>query len=210
MSNYKVKTDFSHATDTTIAPFATNVLKHMEKNDHFKTPVPSLKDLQSATNAFEKSAKEAKDGTKEQTDIKNTKKKELANTLSKLAQFVNFSSDGDKAKLDSSGFELQSSKSSIGILPAPSELHVKDGANAGELVVSYSKVAKATSYRIIYTADNTQSDSKWLSRTSTTTSLLISGLAEAHKYYFKVAALSSEAMKNDHFNYTDTVSRISQ
>ncbi|NOQ32026.1 MAG: hypothetical protein GQ570_12985 [Helicobacteraceae bacterium] len=210
MSNYKIKTDMSKLTSTSVTTFAHDVLKHMKNNDHFKKPTPSLKELEDATLSYKQASSDAIEGTKEQTDIKNQKKKELTNVLSKLAQFVNFSADGDKTALDSSGFTLAESKSSIGILDAPSSVHVKDGSNHGELEVSYSKVAKAKSYKIIYTIDQTQEESKWLSKQSNSTTLLVTGLEKAKEYFFKVAAVSSEAIKNDHFNYTDVVSRISQ
>ncbi|NOQ31458.1 MAG: hypothetical protein GQ570_10070 [Helicobacteraceae bacterium] len=212
MSKLKVKISFKHLNEGTLAEFATSVCDKMQNNSHFKTPTPPIKEVQKATDAYSSSHTIAKEvTTKENTAIKNEKKAELTDLLSALAGYVNLASKGNEVALESSGFEMASSSSApIGVLDAPAEIHAKDGNNSGEIEISFSKVAKATSYIILFTKDADQENAKWDAKLVTKTKNLVTGLEEGVKYFFKVCATSAKSSELDRYNYTDVVSRISQ
>jgi len=84
------------------------IVLSMTGNTNFPLPAPPLTDITTATNDLETAqtqANAARQASESKTEIQNQKEDDFDKQLTKLANHVEDQSDGDKAKIESSGME---------------------------------------------------------------------------------------------------------
>lgn len=210
MSKRKAVINFKQYKDNDLVEIAQLIVSKMSLNADFPKPVPTLTVIQTAITEYSAALVKAKDGTKQDTQIKNDKKLVLEDLLAKLGNYVNGITEGDLAKLDGSGFPITKLPEPIGILPVPENFHVTTGDNSGEALLNFSSVPKATGYIGLFaTVPAPENNEEWYSKLfSNSRGCSITGLKSGTKYIFKLAAASSEANKMSKYNFTPPVEKI--
>ena len=211
MRKQKVVIGFARYNDAEFAATSQNIINNMTNNPDFPDPSPTIESVDEALKAFKDALEKSVEGTKKDTAHKNEKRRKLKLQISNLGNYVNSVANGDLVKLDSSGFPLSKLPEPVGILPHPDYIHVIDGENHGELAVEISNVPKASGYIVLYSEVPAPADFKnWHSKTFSKARGVLVDLKSATKYAFKGAAMSPEANRLNHYNYTEPVERITQ
>lgn len=119
----------------------------------YSSPTPTLAVVTTALNKFISANAAAADGGVALTAAKNAARAELVALLRNLASYVQVACKGSYENLLLSGFPPQKpSRTSIGVLPAPSNLTVDLGARSGELDAKANPVTGAAIYNWKLTA----------------------------------------------------------
>jgi hypothetical protein len=202
----KVLTTFQ-LTEEMLLVQAKTVIYSMTNNPNFENPMPSTTELDALCLAYDNALIKAKQ-TKSFQDVeaKNISKSTLQNALTVMANYVNLMANGDVAKLESSGFELNKIAQKHGILDAPHAIHLSSNLE-GQVDIRIDKVENAGGYLISYKASD---EEIWQNILFSKTSGTVKDLKSVAKYEFKVAATSSAANKLHEYNYTQIASVVVQ
>lgn len=90
----------------------------------------------------------------------NEKVDRIYKVLNDIVGYVNIKSNGDEAKMLSSGFDLPKDSAPVGALPKVMNVVLKEGLGSGELVVSFNNLRGANSY-IIEVTNTVMDESSW-------------------------------------------------
>ena len=113
----------------------------------YKTPVPSLPDVQTASDNFSEAVAAAADGGPSATSKKNNLRLILVGLLRQLANYVSSACGGDMTNLLLSGFPAQKSvRQPVGPLSAPANVTIQLGPLSGQLVTKVNPVFGAAIY----------------------------------------------------------------
>lgn len=124
-----------------------SAINGLTNNPSFATPAPTLAAVTTALGAFTTALADAVNGGRQMTVIKNARRAELVSLMRQLASYVTVTSDGDMAKLLSSGFPYQKPvRTPVGKLPAPDAPTLRLSVKSGQLDVSISPIYGAASY----------------------------------------------------------------
>lgn len=172
------------------------VLEAMITNEEiFPDPLPSLEILQTAKEDYEsKLAISSKTRGLQDISLKNEAKAVLADTLQKLAFYVNTIADGHRPTLYASGFRI-TSPALKGQLPyAPSWIKSGDGHLSGSVRVDFQKVAgSGIAYEYCYAVtDDLDGIPEWgdIIHTRTTRKNIIGGLIPRTVVHIRVRAVN--------------------
>lgn len=166
---------------------ARAVVAAMTGNPNFPTPLPTLADVTTATDALEL-AQQALPGGPAATEIRDIRERELDRLMSDLQVYVESVAQGDAEIVLSSGMELRDPQSPVGILAAPAELTIKQGPAEGSVKLKWTSVRKNSGYRVEGTTNPSEG---WpMVYQSEKARLGIYDLEPGTKYYFRVATLS--------------------
>ena len=206
MKNFirRVVKAFKQLSEAKILTFAQNVTASMAGAvTVFPTPVPALADINDQITAYAGYLQSAASRDKVQVQYKKQAKTELLLMLSLLADYVNFTGQGDAAILAQSGFDLNKIPEPI-TLKAPSGVTLIDGGNSGELILKFRGVKGAFSYLFQYTSDVTLGS--WITIAATTTSYTFTGLSKGTTYYCRAVSVGA----NQQLMNSIVLSRVSQ
>ena len=190
----KVKLSLKTMTVTAKVQFARQVVTSLTGNATFSNPEPPLSDLTDAANNLEaafNTAIVAHQNAMEKTSLMDDADTVLCNIFAKLGNYVDNTSDGDEAKILSSGMSVKAKPVPIGSLPQPTALAATEGDNEGEIDLSWDKVFGARSYVVEYTPDPITPTGWKSGGVSTKSSKSISSLQSGVKYWFRVAAVGA-------------------
>lgn len=198
MSISKVIRDFSTGqyTDPELVVKTTHVVEQMTGNSNFPTPNPPLEVITEANASFASALQNVEGGSREDTVVKNNRRKILENLLKIETEYVQQVSEGNEAIILSSGFDVNKKPAIVGPLPKASGLIVKAGENKGSIMVACNVVPNAAFYEFEYTDAPVHAGSIWNKRTSTKHRLLIEGLTSGKQYVFHVAGAGSDPSRN--------------
>lgn len=194
----KVSSDFSRAkySDAEL-PVRTNlIIGKVTNNPLFPEPVPTMAILQAANNAYYKALDRVKDGSKEDTVVKNNLREELESLLRQLALYVQMTSKGDEAAILSAGFEVHKRREAGGQLDKPVNVQVKPASNHGSMQISCNVVKRAVSYLFEYRELPANGENSWEQVISTRHKIQVDGLASGKQYAFRVAGISPDPSRN--------------
>src|ERR1019366_1259693 len=202
----KVVKSFKQLADAKLLTFGQNVTASIANAvGVFATPTPPLADVNSELGNYANLLQTAAARDKIQVALKNESKQNLLLLLSRLADYVNLTAQGNEAVLAMSGFDLNKVPQPVNI-KAPAGVMLQDGGNSGEMVLKFKSVAGASSYLFQYTTDTLLADTSWVSIASTTTSYTFSGLTKGATYYCRAVAVGS----NQQLMNSIVVNRVSQ
>ena len=190
----KVKLSLKTMTVTAKVQFARQVVTSLTGNATFSNPEPPLSDLTDAANNLEaafNTANVAHQNAMEKTSLMDDADTAINNILTKLGNYVDSTSNGDEAKILSSGMSVKAKPVPIGSLPQPTALAATEGDNEGEIDLSWDKVFGARSYVVEYTPDPITPTGWKSGGVSTKSSKSISSLQSGVKYWFRVAAVGA-------------------
>lgn len=211
MKKQKARIDFSRVPDNDLTELAQLIYNKMFGNPDFPNPTPTLIVFQTSITDYSDALIKAKDGTKQDTAEKNSKRKALEENLSILGDYVNDTAKGDVVKLEGSGFPLTKVPEPVGILPPPESFDVTVCKNPGDVKIKISVVKRASGYIVLFAkVPPPVNDAEWQSKTFSMSRGLITGLESGKKYVLKAAAASREANKIGLYNFTEPVEVIVQ
>ncbi|MEO6831610.1 MAG: fibronectin type III domain-containing protein [Chitinophagaceae bacterium] len=184
---HKVKTNFSRLSIPDKARKAASLVTALTGNENFSTPKPALETLTATVKALDAAKEAALDGGKSKTEALHACEDKLDAMITTLAGYVQSESEGDKAKILSSGFEVREKPKQGQPLENPENVHGKPGTHEGEVIVNWDAVDNARSYKVEMSTDGT---SEWRGVGITTSSkLTLNGLVSGAKPWFRVSAI---------------------
>src|SRR6478672_2905144 len=146
----RIRTNVSGLSDAELTVKTGFIINSRKDNVYFPNPIPTLAEVKAALDAF--TAALANMGTgKEQTIIKNQARATLLSLLTGLALNVQLSSKGDELALESSGFDIITRRSAVGVLPKPVNFVAKPADLPGSVKLSMKSIDGAKSYLYEYT-----------------------------------------------------------
>lgn len=173
--------------------FTRQIIMDMSNNPNFAAPSPDLTTLSHAAAALEtayNAALQARANAKTQTSIMGQKSATLDLLLMQEASYVQNSSGGDKAKIESAGFDVRDTPTPIGQLPPPAEPKAVPSQNSGTILLSWKKVRGAKSYLVERAVDSNRLE--WgAAATSTKSKAVVNTMTSGLRYWFRVAAVGS-------------------
>jgi hypothetical protein len=189
MSDAKVLINFSSSvyTDLEVGNKSDDIIEMMTNNPNFQIPLPELDAVRVANTTYQTSLINLKNGTKEDTAIKNQNRRVLEKALKNLGLYVQIKSNGDEAIILSSGFDVAGKRVPVGKLPKPEGFGVKVGVAKGTVVVYCIAITYANFYEVEYAEVQADGTRNWIKLTSTKHKLEITGLASGKQYVFRMA-----------------------
>jgi hypothetical protein len=174
---------------------AKMIIQKMTGNAYFATPVPPLLDIQAQVTKTEKAktnADAAKQTSIEMTALQHQEEKALDSELSKLANYVEVTADGDAAIIESAGMTPASKPTSVGTLPQPQNCGITTGDNAGELDPHCDNVKGAKTYVWQINTVDPVKEGDWKDAITTTKSTcIIPNLISGSRCWVRVAAVGA-------------------
>lgn len=174
--------------------FARQVVIDMTGNPNYTTPAPALTAITTAATALEtayNAALTARQVAKSKTAAMVDAEKALDVLVMQLANYVENTSGGDEAKIESSGFSVcRIPAPPIGPLPAPTDVSLAPNENPGTMDMDWRGVHGARSYVIERAADAPVL--AWVGAGTTTRSrAIVNTMTSGTKYWFRVAAVGA-------------------
>lgn len=190
MKKLKVLLDFIKLAVAEKIAFYRNVIAKLTDNATFPTPIVPLTEAKAAVDKMEVSYLASKDGSHTAIATLRADEEAVDKIFHKEATYVDSVSDGDESKILSSGFHASKQPDSI----QKPVLAVEDGPNSGSVKLVARAVPKAGAYIWQYSKDTLPTDeSGWkLAGTGTRSFFELTGLTVAAKYYFRMAAVTTE------------------
>ncbi|MCA9219681.1 MAG: fibronectin type III domain-containing protein [Planctomycetales bacterium] len=164
----------------------------MTGNASYPTPSPDLAAVSSAADNLEAAYNEAQAVrllAKEKTVAQDAREREADGVLTQLAAYVEATSGGDTATIQSAGMDVRDEAAPVGDLPAPGDLTATAGDMDGEIDLDWDSVRRASSYLVQQSPDPPGS---WQQVAVVTKSKhTVTGLESGAKYWFRVAAIGA-------------------
>jgi hypothetical protein len=187
----KIRTSISNLSDAEAVAKGNVVVTSMENNPHFPNPNPTVPEVKIGLDAFTGALANMGSG-KEQTIIKNKARDNFSFLFSSLAFNAQATSRGDELALESSGFDIISRRTAVGILTKPESFGAKPGGVNGSVKLSMKAIDGAKSYIYEYTSMPVTDDSEWISTFSSRASVTITGLVSGTQYCFRAVAVGTD------------------
>ncbi len=176
---------FSKLSDDEFNTESQTIIVKMTGNVNYPDPTPSIEEVSTARSEYDASLAAAKSGGREQTAIKNQKRKILEDLLGKLGLYVELNCKNDLSILFSSGYKAKKDSEPIGVLDEPSNFRVVNGVNSGTIKLSLDPIKGADVYFYQWAPVPVNGDTIWESELGKT-SITIKGLIPGKEYAFRV------------------------
>ena len=192
MAKIKIITSYSKLRDDDLDTKSQVIINSMKDNANFPSPVPDLDELSKIRDAYVSALTAKQSGNKQATALKNETRIALETELTALAMYVQLNCRNNEVVALSSGFDLAKSRSAIGVLSAPTDFKVVNGAGSGSFVLSSKKVVGAKSYIFEYTLAPFTADSVWTAQSGSAKSITLEGLTPGQQYAFRMAGVGAD------------------
>lgn len=176
--------------DAELHSFAQVVLKLMNGNINFPSPVPTFAIFETTVESYGTALVNAGDRSRTAIAVKNALKLDVSNGLRNWAQYVNILSDGDAEKIASSGLKEAKQREPLHIA-APVIKKIMQGINPGELLVQVQKTKGVKSFNYMITKDPITESTEWQVFGDSRSKFLFENLEQGAKYWIKVVAIGS-------------------
>ena len=186
------KLELRKKTDSEFDEYVLDKIQKVPVN--FPVTDPTIADVTLKHTDYHKAVVKAIDGTKADTDDKNTQRRELGIMTTNLANDCARRSNGDTTMFLTTGFAVKSPGSPTGILPAPQNFRFLAGDNEGEMKTDWKRVPKAKSYEVRLGTDAANPDSWIIIKIVSGSKVLYTGLESGIKYYGRVRAIGSRGL----------------
>ena len=208
MGKAQVSVDYSNNkyTDDELVTECNSVHSKMSGNLHFPDPKPTMVELAAGIKAFSDSKVAATGGSTTLTAVKNENRVLLEAQMAEEGVTVQEASGGVASIILSSGMHLYKIPGLIGELGMVTGFVVKTNDVKNKVTGSCDAMENATFYELLYTTAPETSASIWQTKTSTKSSITISGLPSFIPYVFKMCACGS----NDARNYTNGITKAAE
>ena len=208
MAKAEVSVDYSinKYGDNELITEGLSIVKKMTDNSSYPTPTPTLTVLSDAIKAFSDAKADAAGGSVTLTAEKNEKREIVEALLGEMGVYVQAASGGVASVILSSGMHLHKTPGIIGELGMVTGFNLKTNDVKNKVTGNCDPMTDAIFYELLYTLAPETSASIWQTKTSTKSSITISGLPSYIPYVFKMAAAGT----NDNRNYTGGVTKAAE
>lgn len=192
----KAKLELQKKTIPEKIQFAGEIVTNMKDNANFPDPTPDIQHISKVSDELKIANSEAlaaRQIAESKTQIQLQKEEAFDSALTKLAHYVEDTSDGDAAKIKSAGMEayIPGGAAPVGELPAPENFSASAGDKAGEIDLSWDYVKGAKSY-IMQKQLDPHDDTQWEhAAIATKSKAIIENLERGKQYWFRVAAVGT-------------------
>ncbi|HMF57845.1 MAG TPA: fibronectin type III domain-containing protein [Pyrinomonadaceae bacterium] len=204
----KIKLNFKDLSIPEKVARARQIVTALTNNTDFPSPQPTLAQVSAAINDLDTAyteAQAARQEAKARTSAQNQKEDAVDRAVSRLASYVESASDGDETKIKGAGLDTRTvGSSSSDEITAPAALAATAGNHEGEIDLHWDKVSKARSYVIEMSADPPTVTSWQHKAVSLKSQATVEGLTSGTKYWFRVAAVST----NGQSGWSDPATKI--
>jgi len=189
----KVKQDLHSKSHIGKADYGDNVINKLTGNANFPSVNPSLDKLKTVSTTLRQAHNEVEEARKtlqEKQNNLNAASTEFDTNFTSLGSHIENVSNGDEAKIHSTGMEVQRSKSRIGVPAKVVFLNATSGDNAGEIDIQWDSVKGAASY-VVQAAINDGVAVVWTHITVVTRSNAALTMKSGVSYQIRVAAVGA-------------------
>jgi hypothetical protein len=166
------------------------VVEKMTNNEHFPNPPAALAKLKKLLPEYRQSLADALGRDIEMVNLKNSKKTAVINLLQELIDYVTAISNGNKAIMLSSGFEVSEETGKKGILAKIKDLEVEIGS-PGQATIKVKNARGARAYIHQYTTEPPTPQTIWVSEGCGLSRYTFKGLTSEKRHWFRVVAIGS-------------------
>lgn len=198
----KIISSFKKNRDSELAKAAYRILSSLKGNASFTDNV-LIQLLEKCLLEFQVAMNNAADGSRTMIAIRKEKRKALIEVMVQTGYYVMQVSNGDRAKLLSSGFDVSKESFERRSLATIQSMVVKIG-NPGEANILVNAVKGARAYVHQYSIDPPSETTAWVSETSAHRKHTFTGLKPLATYWFRVIAVGL----NGQLAISDAVSRV--
>jgi hypothetical protein len=198
----KIIIPFKKSRDSELAKAAYRILSSLKGNANFTDNV-LIQLLEKCLLEFQAAMNNAADGSRTMIAIRKEKRKALIEVMLQTSYYVMQVSNGDRAKLLSSGFDISKESFERRSLATIQSMVVKIG-NPGEANILVNSVKGARAYIHQYSIDPPSDATAWVSETTAHRKHTFTGLKPLATYWFRVIAIGL----NGQLAISDSVSRV--
>jgi hypothetical protein len=171
-----------------------NLLRHviaqLTGNTALAEPPVPLEDMTTAANQLETAIERAVNGSQHDRAVRNTLVKKVRDILTKTANYVRATANGDIDILTSSGFDLAKVPERVGLPGAPQGLVVRPGELLGTIDLRWRRERGATSYKVMRSALDPSVEANWETVALTSTvHFTDTDLVGYKPYWYQVSAI---------------------
>jgi hypothetical protein len=191
----KVKLELNRKSVSQKIDLGKTIVTKMTGNATYATPNPPLAGITAAVNALSGATAEvelARKNLEAKYNALNVAETAFDTVVTQLGNYVENISNGDEAKILSAGMDVRKEASSPGTLPDKvASVNATVGDSAGEIDLSWDKVAGAKSY-VVETALSSMDPMEWKHMlVSTRSKAEVAALKTGASYHIRVAAVGS-------------------
>ena len=190
----KVRLDINSISVQGIITTAQTIASGLTNNPSFPTPSPAPSALNAKAQEVDAASQEVeslKQLLKTKQSALDAKRQELRELVKQARNYVELASAGDETKILSAGMQVRAEGTPVGLLPAPMNFSIMEGANPGMVELKWKTVKGSNSYIIERSIDPPTATSWSAASVSTKSKFLLGGLASGEKLWFRVAAVNS-------------------
>lgn len=188
----KVKQDLKSKVDSLLLTYAQTHIDKMAGNVYYPAPTPDDADFLVLFTEFKtayEACEAAKDAQKAATAMKDEKRANLELGLSQRGNYVQTASNGNGPVILTSGFDVRSARTPVGVLPPPTNLSLELNGIAGAMALKWSGVPSARAYAIQISPANTMERNWTPYETTTATRYHCENMTLGQTYAFRIAAI---------------------
>ena len=190
----KVKLSLQNLSVPQKVQFLRQVVTAMTGNANYATPSPTLASITTKTDDLEtkfNDAQAARLTAQQKTSLQDTAERDADAAVTQLASYVENTSAGDSAKIQSAGMEVRATPAPVGTLPAPAGIVATIGDLDGEIDLDWDSVRGAISYVMQRSVDPPTATSWQSAGVVTKSKGSVTGLTSGTKFWFRVAAVGA-------------------
>jgi hypothetical protein len=172
-----------------IAPTGERVVEKMENNENFPDPPAALEELKKVLPEFRQALVNALSRDRYLMAVKDELKEVVLGLLQELTDYVTETCKGDRTKMLSSGFDVNSINGNSNKLPpAIGKLKVELGPS-GEAVTRVRDITNAIAFVHQFTTEAPNFHTRWFGEGTSQNSYTFRGLDSGKRHWFRVVAI---------------------
>jgi hypothetical protein len=192
-----IRIGLRNMSDAKKVEFARGLIRQMSGNPSFSAATSALSNLTVAIGELEHAyneARAARQVAKAKTQMRRAASSALDGMVKQLARIVEISAGSDPGKLQASGFDVRSGRTSVGRLEAPENLNVEITGTAGEVRLRWKNVRGASTYLVHRTANPEDAPSWTQVAASTRAKITLTEQPRGARLWFRICAVGAAGM----------------
>jgi hypothetical protein len=206
MKKSKILLSFSKMRDDQLETLGNTVVLGMKANPDFPNPSPIIADFEAAMLSFTKAISDAKSRDKLKITVRKDIRATVQSMLTSLANYVTYTSNGDRAMMMGSGFPLNNLNPGVPPVLSIDSFNLVLGKNPGELLASAKSFGAADMHMYQIAPAPLAGPRDFETHYRRASKLLLTGLLPMKLYAVRIGAIASDG----EVVYTDTLIKAPQ
>jgi len=206
MKKSKILLSFSKMRDDQLETLGNTVVLGMKANPDFPNPSPIIADFEAAMLSFTKAISDAKSRDKLKITVRKDIRATVQSMLTSLANYVTYTSNGDRAMMMGSGFPLNNLNPGVPPVLSIDSFNLVLGKNPGELLASAKSFGAADMHMYKIAPAPLAGPRDFETHYRRASKLLLTGLLPMKLYAVRIGAIASDG----EVVYTDTLIKAPQ